>query len=121
MPNVDDRAPPQQTVVSRGLADVGAAFPRRLIAHLITDRIAEILSDRELVGRLPSSRRRYLHRTIVMVANPRPLDSHLADGRLEGVGTCPPPLDASAPFAVPLVEDQFFVGFPSGLGTAFAG
>jgi hypothetical protein len=45
-----------------------------------------------------------------MVANPRPLHSHLAEGRLEGVRACPPPLDASAPLAVPLLKNQFFVG-----------
>jgi hypothetical protein len=45
-----------------------------------------------------------------MVANPRPLHRHLAEGRLEGGGACPPPLDASAPLAVPLPQDQVFVG-----------
>ena len=34
----------------------------------------------------------------------------LAEGRLEGEGACPPPLDAGAAFAVPLLQDQFLVG-----------
>ncbi len=55
MHDVYDRAPPQQTLVPSVLADVGAALPRGLIAHLITNRIPEVLGDVELVGR--SSRR----------------------------------------------------------------
>ncbi len=53
MHDVDDCAPPQQILVPSVLADVGAALPRRLIAHLITDRVPEILGDGELVGRVP--------------------------------------------------------------------
>ena len=34
----------------------------------------------------------------------------LAEGRLEGEGSCPPTLDAGAPFTVPLLKDQFLVG-----------
>jgi hypothetical protein len=46
----------------------------------------------------------------VIVANPRPLHRDLAEGRLEGVGACPPAPDAGAPFAAPPLEDQFLVG-----------
>ena len=59
------------------LTDVGAALPRRLIAHLITDRIPEILGDVELVGRVPDARRRHLHRAILLVEDSRPLDGDL--------------------------------------------
>jgi len=74
-----------------------------LIAHLITHRVPEILGDGELVGCIPHGRRRYLDRAVVVVADPRPLNGDLAEDRLEGVGTCPPPLDASAAFAVPVL------------------
>ena len=85
-------------------------FARGLIAHLITDRVPEILGDGELVGRVPGGRRRYLDRAVVIVADPRPLDGDLAEDRLEGEGACPPPLDAGAAFAVPLLQDQFLIG-----------
>jgi hypothetical protein len=41
----------------------------------------------------------------------RPLDGDLANGRLEGEGSCPPKPDAAAAFALPPLEDQFLVGF----------
>src|SRR5208283_5045086 len=110
MHDVDDRAPPQQTLVPSVLADVGEALSRGSIAHLITDRVPEILGDGELVGCVPDGRRRDLNRAVVIVADPRPLNGDLAESRLEGVGTCPPPLDASAAFAVPLLENQFLIG-----------
>jgi len=74
-----------------------------VIAHLITHRFPEILGDGELVGCIPHGRRRDLDRAVVVVADPRPLNGDLAEDRLEGVGTCPPPLDASAAFAVPVL------------------
>ena len=37
---------------------------------------------------------------VVLVADPRPLDGDLAEGRLEGERPRPPPLDAGAGFAV---------------------
>ena len=40
----------------------------------------------------------------------RPVTARAAEGRLEGVGACPPPLDASASFAVPSLQYQVFVG-----------
>ena len=64
----------------------------------------------ELVGRVPGGRRRHLHRAILLVEDSRPLNGDLAEDRLEGEGACPPPLDAGAAFAVPLLQDQFLVG-----------
>src|SRR5512142_478645 len=49
-------------------------------------------------------------RVIVIVADPGPLDDDLAEGGLEGVGSCPAALDAAAAFAVPTREDEFLVG-----------
>jgi len=103
MHDVDDRVLPEQILVPSVLADVGAALPRGSIAHLITDRVPEILGDGELVGCVPGGRRRYLDRAVVIVTDPRPLNGDLAENRLEGVGACPPPLDASATFAVPVL------------------
>ena len=110
MHDVDDRAPPQQILVLSVLADVGAALPRRLIAHLITDRVPEILGDGELVRCVPVGHRRDLDRAVVIVADPRPLNGDLAEDRLEGEGACPPALDAGTAFAVPVLQDQFLVG-----------
>ena len=110
MHDVDDRAPPQQIFVPRVLTEVGAALPRGLIAHLITDRVPEILGDVELVGRVPGGRRRHLHRAILLVLDSRPLNGDLAKGRLDGEGSCPPKPDAGAAFALPPLEDQFLVG-----------
>ena len=110
MHDVDDRAPPQQIPVPSVLADVGAALPRGSIAHLIIDRVPEILGDGELVGCVPGGRRRYLQRAVVIVADPRPLNGDLAEDRLECEGPCPPPLDAGAAFAVPVLENQFLIG-----------
>src|SRR5208337_4235456 len=76
---------------------------RGSIAHLITDRVPEILGDGQLVGCVPDGRRGDLNRAVVIVADPRPLNGDLAENRLESVGTCPPPLDASAAFAVPVL------------------
>ena len=108
--DLEDRAAPQQILVSGGLADVGAAPAGGLIAHLIADRIAEILGDGELVRRVPGGRRRDLHRAIAVVRDPRPLDGDLTEGGLEGEGPCPPALDAAAAFAVASLEDQLLVG-----------
>src|SRR5512135_1909803 len=105
-----ERLPSQQILVSGVLADVGAAFPRGLIAHLITHGITRVLGDGELVGCVPSGRRWDLHRVIGIVADPGPLDDDLAEGGLEGVGSCPAALDAAAAFAVPTLEDEFLVG-----------
>ena len=110
MHNVDDRAPPQQILVPSVLADVGAALPHQLIAHLVTDRVSEILGDGELVRCVPGGRRRCLDRAVVIVADPRPLNGDLAEDRLEGEVACPPALDAGAAFAVPVLQDQFLVG-----------
>ena len=108
--DVDDCAPPQQTLVPRVLTEVSAALPRGLIAHLITDRVPEILSDVELAGRVPGARRRHLQRAILLMEDSRPLNGDLAEGHLEGEGACPPKLDASATLALPLLQDQFLVG-----------
>ena len=82
MHDVDDRAPPQQIPVPSVLADVGEALPRGSIAHLIIDRVPEILGDGELVGCVPGGRRRYLQRAVVIVADPRQLNGDLAEDRL---------------------------------------
>lgn len=110
MDDLEDRAPPQEIVVSGGSADVDAALPRGLIAHLIADRIAEILSDGELVGRIPGGRGWDLHRVIAVVTDPGPLDGDCAEGGLEGERSCPAALDAVATLAVPALQDQFVVG-----------
>src|SRR3954454_4056952 len=110
MYGVDDRTPPEQLLVPSVSADVGEALPRGSIAHLITDGIAEILGDVELVGSVPSGRRRDLHRLVEIVADPRPLNGDLAEDRLECEGSCPPPLDAGPAFAVPALQNQFLVG-----------
>jgi hypothetical protein len=81
-----------------------------LIAHLITHGITQILGDGELVGCVPSGRRWDLPRVIVIVADPGPLDDDLAEGGLEGGGSCPATLEAAAAFAVPTLEDEFLVG-----------
>ena len=49
-------------------------------------------------------------RAVVIVADPRPLNGDLAEDRLECEGPCPPPLDAGAAFAVPVLENQFLIG-----------
>ena len=64
----------------------------------------------ELVGRLPGDRRGDLDRAIRLVEDAGPPDGDLAEDRLEGEGSCPPPLDAGIGLAVPLLEDQFVVG-----------
>ena len=110
MHDVDVRGPPQQILVPSVLADVGPRLPRGLIAHLITDGVAEVLVDVELEGRVPGDRRGYLHRAVVIVADSRPLNGDLAEDRLEGERSCPPALDAGAAFAVPVLRDQFLVG-----------
>jgi hypothetical protein len=110
MHDLEDRAASQQILVSGVLADIGAAFPRGLIAHLITHGITQILGDGELVGGVPSGRRWDLHRVIVIVADPGPLDDDLTEGGLEGVGSGPAALEAAAAFAVPTLEDEFLVG-----------
>jgi hypothetical protein len=109
MHDVDDRALSQQVLVPRILTHVGAALARGGIDHLITDRVPEILGDHQLVGCISGDHRGHLHRAIRLVADARPLDGDLAEGRLEGEGACPPPLDAGVPFAVPLVQDQFLI------------
>src|SRR4051812_44066928 len=110
MDDLDDGVSTQQVLVAGGLADVGAAPGRGLIAHLITDRVAKVSGDGELVRRAPGGRRGDLHRAIVMVADPRPSDGDLAEGGLEGEGPCPSTLDAITSFAVPSLEDQLLVG-----------
>jgi hypothetical protein len=110
MDDLDEGAPPQHVLVPGGLADVGTAPGRGLIAHLITDRVAKVPGDGELVRRAPGGRRGDLHRAVVIVADPRPSDGDLAEGGLEGEGSCPPALDAAAGLAVPALEDQFLVG-----------
>ena len=49
-------------------------------------------------------------RAVVIVADPRPLNGDLAEDRLECEGPCPPPPDAGAAFAVPVLENQFLIG-----------
>jgi hypothetical protein len=110
MHNVDDRTGAQQILVTGVLTDVGPALPRRLIAHLIADRIAEIVGDHELVGRVPGDRRGHLHLRIMVVEDSRPLDFDLAGEGLEGEGSCAASLETGPGFAVPLLEDQFVIG-----------
>jgi hypothetical protein len=83
MHDVDDRAPPQQILVPCVVADVGARLPCGLIAHPITDGVAEVLGDVELVRRVPGDRRGYLDRAVLIVADSRPLNGDLAKDRLE--------------------------------------
>ena len=111
MHDLDDRAPPEQVRLTGVFTDLLEARARGVLAHLITDRVAEILGDMELVGRVPGARRRHLRRAIRLVLDPRPPDGDLTKGRLEGEGSCPPKPDARAAFALPLLEDQFVVGF----------
>ena len=46
------------------------------------------------MGGVPGDRRRHLDRAIGLVEDSRPQDGDLAEGGLEGEGSCPPPLDA---------------------------
>ena len=110
MHDVDDRAPSQQTLVPSGLANVGATRSRGSIAHLITDRVPEILGDGQLVGGVPDRRRWYFDRAVLVVADPRPLNGDFAEDGFEGERSCPPALDASTGFAVPVLENQFLIG-----------
>src|SRR5271166_6683894 len=110
MHDVDDRAPPQQIRVPSVLANVGAAFPRGSIAHLITDRVPEILGDGELMGCVPNGCRWYFDRAVMVVADPQPLNGDFAEGCFEGEGSGPPALDASAAFALPVFENQLLIG-----------
>ena len=110
MHDVDDRAPPQQVLVPGVPADIGTALPRGSIAHLIADRVPEILGDRELMGGAPGGRRGDLDRAVEVVADPRPLDGDLAEDRLEGERPRPPALDASTAFASPVLQDQLLIG-----------
>ena len=91
-------------------------LPRGLIAHPITDRVAEVPGDVELVGRVPGGCRGNLHRVIVIVADSRPPNGNLAKDRLEGEGPCSTALDAGAAFALPTLQNQLLVGlFQEGL------
>ncbi|HMB08741.1 MAG TPA: hypothetical protein VKP69_34055 [Isosphaeraceae bacterium] len=110
MQDLDDRAASQQILVSGVLADVGAASPGGLITHLITDRVAEMLGDGELMGRPPGTRRRDLHRAIMVVTDSGPWDGNFTEGGLESKGSCPPALNATTAFAAPTLEEQFLVG-----------
>src|SRR5262249_56503152 len=86
MDNVDDGAPPEQILIPCVLADIGAALPRGLIAHLITDGVAEIARDGELVRRAPRRCRRDLCRPVVSVTDPAALDGDRAEEGLERKG-----------------------------------
>jgi hypothetical protein len=44
------------------------------------------------------------------VEDARPFDGDLAEGGLEGEGSCAASLDPGPGFAVPLLEDQFVIG-----------
>ena len=55
-------------------------------------------------------RRGDLDGVVVLVADPRPLDGDLAEGRLEGERPCPPALDTGAGFAAAVLQDHFLVG-----------
>ena len=46
----------------------------------------------------------------VIVADPRPLNGDFAEEGLEGERSCPPVLDASTGFALPVLENQFLIG-----------
>jgi hypothetical protein len=109
VPDLDARAPPEQVLVPGVLADVGAASPGGLIAHLITDRVAEVLGDRELVGRAPRGRGGDLHRAVASVTDPGPLDGDLAEGGFEGEGSGTSTLDATTAFAPATLQDQLLV------------
>ena len=93
MHDVDDRAEPQQVLIPGVAADLGTALARGSIAELITDRIPEVPGDVQLVGCLPGPGRGDLDGAVVLVADPRPLDGDLAEGRLEGERPRPPALD----------------------------
>ncbi len=110
MHDLEDCASPQQVLVASGPADVGTTLPCGLVAHLITDRVAEILRNCQLMWRVPGGRRRDLDRAVAFVADPGACDGDLAEGGLEGVGPCPSALDAVAALAVTALEDQFVVG-----------
>jgi hypothetical protein len=105
MHDVDDRAPPQQVLIPGVAADLGTALARGSIAELITDRIPEVPGDVQLVGCLPGPGRGDLDGAVVLVADPRPLDGDLAEGRLEGERPRPPALDTSAGFAAAVLQD----------------
>ena len=111
MHDLEDRAAPQQVLITGVLADIGAALPRGVLAHLITDRVAQVLGDGQLMGRVPGGRRRDLHRVIAVVTDSGPWDGDFPEGGLEGEGSCPAALDAVAAFAVPPLEDEFLVRF----------
>ena len=101
---------------------MSASLPRGLIAHPITDRVAEVPGDVELVGRVPGGCRGNLHRVIVIVADSRPPNGNLAKDRLEGEGPCSTALDAGAAFALPTLQNQLLVGlFQEGLEESNAG
>src|SRR5208337_76757 len=121
MHDVDDRAEPQQVLIPGVAADLGTALARGSIAELITDRIPEVPGDVQLVGCLPGPGRGDLDGVVVLVADPRPLDGDLAEGRLEGERPRPPALDTSAGFAAAVLQDQLLVGLLDGLGRAGAG
>ena len=109
MHNLDDRGPPS-SFSSPAYWQISAHLPRGLIPHLITNVVAEILSDVELVRCVPGDCRRYLHRAVVLVADSRPPNGDIAEDRLEGEGACSSTLDAGAAFAVTELQDQFLVG-----------
>ena len=44
------------------------------------------------------------------MADPRPLNGDFAEDGFEGERSCPPALDASTGFAVPVLENQFLIG-----------
>jgi hypothetical protein len=104
MHDVDDRAETRQILVAGAPTDLDMALPRRLIAHLIADRVAKIPGDHELVRRLPGDRRGHLDRPIMLVEDARPPDGELAEDGLEGEWSSPLPLDAGTGFAVPPLE-----------------
>ena len=110
MHDVDDRAEPQQVLIPGVAADLGTALARGSIAELITDRIPEVPGDVQLVGCLPGPGRGDLDGAVVLVADPRPLDGDLAEGRLEGERPRPPALDTGAGFAAAVLQDQLLVG-----------
>src|SRR5271166_5943053 len=46
----------------------------------------------------------------MVVADPRPLNGDFAEEGFEGERSCPPALDASTGFALPVLENQFLIG-----------
>ncbi len=110
MHDLQDRAPPQQVLVSGVPADVGATLARGSVEPLITDRVAEVPGEGQWVRCVPGGRPGDLRRVVALVTDPGAFDGDLAEDGLEGGGPCPSAWDPIAALAVPPLEDQLLVG-----------